>query len=211
MWSPNSSPYSKSKSSWPDFSTGIASFSPAALACGRDRRRRTARRRARRSGRRATPPLATAFDHPLVDQVLGVGDRRRLLGRRVALDPEHLLLERPAMVEREDVQLAVVAEGHGEISCRCRTSVRSIAGVGWPRAWSTTSHGPNYTLGIEEELMILDAESLDLVNAIESLLERRAGRRDQARADGVGARDLDRPAARHRAAPASSCARCARR
>lgn len=30
--------------------------------------------------------------------------------------------------------------------------------------------GPNYTVGIEEELMILDAESLDLVNAIEPLL-----------------------------------------
>jgi glutamate---cysteine ligase / carboxylate-amine ligase len=30
---------------------------------------------------------------------------------------------------------------------------------------------PNYTIGIEEELMILDAESLELVNAIESLLE----------------------------------------
>src|SRR5690242_10757673 len=31
--------------------------------------------------------------------------------------------------------------------------------------------GPRYTIGIEEELMILDAESLELVNAIESLLE----------------------------------------
>jgi glutamate---cysteine ligase / carboxylate-amine ligase len=31
--------------------------------------------------------------------------------------------------------------------------------------------GPAFTLGIEEELMILDAESLELVNAIESLLE----------------------------------------
>jgi carboxylate-amine ligase len=31
--------------------------------------------------------------------------------------------------------------------------------------------GPAYTLGIEEELMIVDPESLDLVNAIESLLE----------------------------------------
>jgi glutamate---cysteine ligase / carboxylate-amine ligase len=31
--------------------------------------------------------------------------------------------------------------------------------------------GSGYTIGIEEELMILDAESLDLVNAIESLLE----------------------------------------
>jgi carboxylate-amine ligase len=31
--------------------------------------------------------------------------------------------------------------------------------------------GPSYTLGIEEELMIVDAEQHDLVNAIESLLE----------------------------------------
>ena len=37
--------------------------------------------------------------------------------------------------------------------------------------WSTNFTGPNYTIGIEEELMILDAESLELVNAIESLLE----------------------------------------
>src|SRR5436305_2852398 len=31
--------------------------------------------------------------------------------------------------------------------------------------------GPPFTIGIEEELMILDADSLELVNAIESLLE----------------------------------------
>jgi carboxylate-amine ligase len=31
--------------------------------------------------------------------------------------------------------------------------------------------GPNYTIGIEEELMILDAETLELVNAIEGMLE----------------------------------------
>ncbi len=31
--------------------------------------------------------------------------------------------------------------------------------------------GPLYTIGVEEELMILDADSLDLVNAIETLLE----------------------------------------
>jgi glutamate---cysteine ligase / carboxylate-amine ligase len=31
--------------------------------------------------------------------------------------------------------------------------------------------GPAFTIGIEEELMILDAESLELVNAIESMLE----------------------------------------
>src|SRR2546421_4339196 len=32
-------------------------------------------------------------------------------------------------------------------------------------------NGPAYTVGIEEELMILDAESLELVNAIESMIE----------------------------------------
>ena len=32
-------------------------------------------------------------------------------------------------------------------------------------------NGPSYTIGIEEELMIVDAEGLDLVNAIESMLE----------------------------------------
>src|SRR3954465_492191 len=31
--------------------------------------------------------------------------------------------------------------------------------------------GPSYTLGIEEELMIVDAETLDLVNGIEIMLE----------------------------------------
>src|SRR3954451_14551371 len=32
-------------------------------------------------------------------------------------------------------------------------------------------HGPSYTLGIEEELMIVDSEGYGLVNAIESLLQ----------------------------------------
>ena len=50
--------------------------------------------------------------HALEDQPLGRGDRFGLLGRGVALDAEHLLLERPAVVEREDVQLAVVAQSH---------------------------------------------------------------------------------------------------
>src|SRR5262249_6792890 len=31
--------------------------------------------------------------------------------------------------------------------------------------------GPSYTIGIEEELMIVDGEGFDLVNAIESLLD----------------------------------------
>ena len=55
--------------------------------------------------------------------------------------------------------------------------------------------GPNYTIGIEEELMILDAESLELVNAIESLLEGQPDRAREAGADGVGAGDRDLAAA----------------
>jgi hypothetical protein len=50
--------------------------------------------------------------HALVDQLLGVGDRGGLLGRRITLDPEHLLLEGAAVVEREDVEPAVVSESH---------------------------------------------------------------------------------------------------
>ena len=30
--------------------------------------------------------------------------------------------------------------------------------------------GPSYTIGIEEELMIVDAETLELVNGIETML-----------------------------------------
>ncbi len=37
-------------------------------------------------------------------------------------------------------------------------------------AFTPTAHGP-FSLGVEEELMIVDGESLDLVNAIEGLLE----------------------------------------
>src|SRR5262249_27528984 len=57
-------------------------------------------------------PAPDGPEHPLEDQVLGVGDPLGLLGRGIALHPEHLLLERPAMVEREDVELAVVSESH---------------------------------------------------------------------------------------------------
>jgi carboxylate-amine ligase len=38
------------------------------------------------------------------------------------------------------------------------------------RAMEHNFHGPSYTIGIEEELMIVDGESYALVNAIESLL-----------------------------------------
>ena len=50
--------------------------------------------------------------HALVDQLLGVADRLGLLRGGIALDPEHLLLEGAPVVEGEDVELSVIAEGH---------------------------------------------------------------------------------------------------
>src|SRR3954451_8249497 len=44
-----------------------------------------------------------------------------------------------------------------------------------PRAMEHHFTGPSYTLGIEEELMILDADSLDLSNSIEALLDATSG------------------------------------
>ena len=38
------------------------------------------------------------------------------------------------------------------------------------RAMEHRFSGPSYTLGIEEELMIVDEQTLDLVNSIERLL-----------------------------------------
>jgi carboxylate-amine ligase len=48
---------------------------------------------------------------------------------------------------------------------------RSGAAGRLPDAMDHHFTGPSYTLGIEEELMILDGESLELTNAIETLLE----------------------------------------
>ena len=79
--------------------------------------------------------------------------------------------------------------------------------------WSTASPGPRYTIGIEEELMILDAE----IARARRTRSRRCSRpcrrrgRGQARADGVRARDRHRPRARTSPRPASSCASCAAR
>src|SRR6266536_2667985 len=75
------------------------------------------------------------------------------------------------MVEREDVELAVVAETHVDRPSRIRFrySVQSNPGYG-AAVMEHRFTGPSFTIGIEEELMILDAESLELTNAIESLL-----------------------------------------
>ena len=105
--------------------------------------------------------------HALEDQLLGVGDRLGLLGRRIALDAEHLLLERAPVVEGEDVELSVVAECHGNHLCRTGRGGHRLPS----RAVEPNFTGPSYTVGIEEELMILDPQTWELANAIEGLLE----------------------------------------
>jgi hypothetical protein len=49
-------------------------------------------------------PSASAASIPSYDHALRVGDRGRLLLVRLALHAEELLLERAAVVEREDVE-----------------------------------------------------------------------------------------------------------
>ena len=64
--------------------------------------------------------------------------------RRIALDPEHLLLERAAVVEREDVELAVVAESHGSylvIRPRLYRRLRRSAS-GYDARGGAPFHGP---------------------------------------------------------------------
>ena len=60
----------------------------------------------------ASTPRSTAFSMPskisfLASEIVAVCS---VVG--LALDPEHLLLEGPSVVEGQDVELAVVAEGH---------------------------------------------------------------------------------------------------
>src|SRR5439155_11898598 len=84
--------------------------------------------------------LETVVDHPL-----GVGDARRLLRPERPLPAEQTGLERAAMVERQDVQRAIVPEGHtspplprsAARSQPARSPMRSIAMSGG--GWSATS------------------------------------------------------------------------
>src|SRR5690242_15716582 len=59
------------------------------------------------------------------------------------------------------------------LSCRLWLSLGRMRRRAWVpcRAMEHKFHGPSYTIGIEEELMIVDADTYGLVNAIESLLE----------------------------------------
>ena len=55
---------------------------------------------------------ADRAQHALEDKVLGIGDDRGLLRVRFALDAEELLLEGAPVIEGQDVELLVVADGH---------------------------------------------------------------------------------------------------
>ena len=67
--------------------------------------------------------------------------------------------------------------------------------------------GPSFTIGIEEELMILDAETLALANAIEAVLEEYGEDGDvKPELLRVGARDRHAPAPGHARGGRASCA-----
>ncbi len=89
---------------WPERSAGIASFRPALVRLGGHGGAELLVDE--HAGDGGVGAGADGLQHALEDQVLGVGDDRRLLGVRLALDPEELLLEGAAVVEREDVELA---------------------------------------------------------------------------------------------------------
>src|SRR5207302_6768802 len=72
----------------------------------------------------------------LEDEVLRVGDDRRLLGVGLTLDAEELLLEGAAVVEREDVELLLVARSHAREYFRAMR-----AGVGRSLEWIVMSSG----------------------------------------------------------------------
>ena len=95
-----------------------------------------------------------------------------LLLRGLAFDPEHLLLEGTAVVEREHVELAVVTKSHVTVllpSCEARGAPVICVAQGAIRSWDVSLvrvrcrrmkpnfTGPNYTIGVEEELMISTA------------------------------------------------------
>ena len=95
----------------------------------------------------------------------------------------------------------------------------TITGTSFAEGGSVLDHnfgeGEPYTLGVEEEYMLLDGETFDLVQHVETVLARDRGRRARAdrinaRADAVRARDRDaglQLAGRGRRASCASCAR----
>ena len=176
----------------------------------RDVASRTARRPARRRPSASTP-RSTADLHALEDQPAW----RRGSSRS------------PPASGRPRSRTSSSGRTPGGRRPGCRASRRSRAP--WPlhlrvlvraRHWLPSARrmepnfsGPSYTLGIEEELMILDARDAGLVNAIERLLED-SDRDGEIKPElhGVGARDRHAARARtSREAGDAAARRCAAR
>ena len=131
-------------------------------------------------------------------------------GVRRALDPEHLLLKRPAMVEREDVQLPVISQRH--VTLRCSVPVVVTQSTAPALVRLRRRGAPFHRPGLHDR----DRRGADDSRRGDPRARQRdrvdarglAVRGDQARADGVRARDLDRPVPEHRpgrrAAPRAS-------
>ena len=84
--------------------------------------------------------------------------------------------------------------------------------LGYDAAWSTGSRALPYTIGIEEELMIVDAETLDLANSIEGAARGPRRRRTEGEVKPELMESVCEIATdalpQHGARPATSCARC---
>ena len=121
----------------PDFSTGIVSDRPCSAASSGMSEPNCSSTSTPADV--ASTPRSTAFSMPskisfLASEIVSVSSS---VG--IALDPEHLLLERPSVVEGQDVQLAVVAEGHRQLP---RVVVRTVSLVLYAATWSRSSAAP---------------------------------------------------------------------
>ena len=102
MWAPNSSPYWKSNSVWPLFSTGIASFMPAALIRSWIRFGAPNCSSTRPPAVAACAPFESASSRPSKISSLPSAIRRVSSSVGSPSIPNHLLLERAPVVEGED-------------------------------------------------------------------------------------------------------------
>ena len=205
MCSPKSSPYWKSNSSWPDFSTGIASLRPCSLAPAPGCRSRTARRRARRrrrrrrrarrrspcprrsaSWRRRSSPSPPASGRPR-SRTSSSGTTRG--GRRRGC--------RACRRSRGPWSIHLCRD-----SCEATCSVVLYARHMEPKFTGPELHGRHR--GGADDPRPRDARRWSTRSRRCSRTSPR--RRDQARADGVGARDRDQAVRGHARGRRASCA-----
>ena len=169
-----------------------------------------------RPGARVEQPLQVAqhlrvavrVDEHAVDEVgprqvqVVCGDGRALVPEQVRGVVAQQLLE-PRVVSSAVAMCRLALVGRSPVPVATRESGTL------PRRWSTTSPGRATRIGIEEELMIVDARVARPRQRDRAPPRGRPRRRDQARAHGVGARDRD-PAVREHGRGGRAAARAAR-